>query len=947
MKISLKQLCCAVGAGAVMMGCASGDKKEVTLDFEKFTLGNGMNVVLQPDHSDPVVAVAIQYHVGSAREKTGKTGFAHFFEHMLFQRSENLPRNAFFEKISGLGGEFNGGTGNDGTIYHEIVPKDALEKVLWMESDRMGYFINTVTQRGLEREIDVVSNEKRQMYDNRPYGHLMPVIARYLYPAGHPYSWTVIGELADLRSATLDDVKEFYHTYYVPNNATLVISGDFEPEKARTMVEKYFGEIKRGADVPKMDPMPATLAEDVKVVHEDNYATMPMLTLVWPAVENYHPDDCAIDLMTSLLAEGKDSPLYRVIVEERKLAPEVSMFYYPQELAGSVMLMIPAYEGVNLNDVYAAVGEAFERFDNTGADAETLESLKALHEVSTYDRLSGVYERAQSMANSDVFTGEPDRALTELKRTQAVTTGDVRRVFDRYIKDKHLVAASFVPKGQPGLALEGSKPAVVVEESVDEQQMNSEGGEIVDEDDYERTPSAIDRAQEPALDGGMPLLKTPEIWSSEQPNGLMVYGITNNEMPYVQFALVMKGGMLYDDPQKVGVANLYASLLLEGTKDKTPAQLQKAFRRLGANVQCYAAAEYIAIEGSCLSRNLPAVMKLIDEVLTEPRFDADQFVLAKQQTLTDIRQQQVRPTAIAAVAAQKLLYGPGNILSNRVSGDEASVEQITLDDLRAYHDRYISPSASAIHFAGMLTEPEAVSAIRPLVHNWPDKEVPELTPGEEQTLIDPRDRIFFVDYPGAQQSYVMAARRAMPVGSPDYYPARIVNYKLGESTEGRLFNELRLKRGYTYGAYSRLNSGRFKDMFVAAGNMQSSVTKESVDVLRDILANYGATYTQEDLDATRTALIRSNAGAFETPKALVGMLAGITEYDLPADYVKQREDVLRELPLGEAKRVIGDYLGENEMLYIVVGDAKSQLPRLQGAGLGEPVVLDRKGDRMK
>ena len=336
-----------------MSSCASGTDDRASLEYEKYRLPNGLEVVLHQDTSDPVVSVAIQYHVGSNREKPGKTGFAHFFEHMLFQRSENLPRNAFFQKIDALGGTFNGGTSNDGTVYFETVPRDALEKVLWMESDRMGYFINTVTEGGLKREIDVVSNEKRQG-ENVPYGLAWDLTFKNLFPQGHPYSWTVIGEIPDLRSATVDDVKEFYDKYYTTSNATLVVAGDFDKAEAKKLIEKYFGEIPDRGKPEAPQVQNVTLDSTKKISYEDVFCNAPMLLLAYPGVETYNEDGYALDFLTNLLAGDKKSPLYKVLVEERKLAPEVEMFSYQLEVAGLIVFDAKTFPGVKLDDVQAA-----------------------------------------------------------------------------------------------------------------------------------------------------------------------------------------------------------------------------------------------------------------------------------------------------------------------------------------------------------------------------------------------------------------------------------------------------------------------------------------------------------------------------------------------------------------------------------------------------------------
>ncbi len=474
---------------ALVVSCSQQEPK-VELNYVQYTLENGLKVVLHEDHSDPLVAIAIQYHVGSGREKPGKTGFAHFFEHMLFQRSENLPRNAFFQNIAKMGGDFNGSTNSDGTNYYESVPRDAMEKILWMESDRMGFFINTVTQGGLEREIDIVSNEKRQNYDSQPYGHSSTIMAKEIFPAGHPYSWTTIGEIADLKGATLDDVKEFYGNYYVPNNATLVLTGDFDLNQAKELIQKYFGEIKRGADVPKPVVQPLELKETKKIVWEDAYARLPQLSIVFPSVEAYNQDSYALQYFTSLFANGKNSPLYKVVVEEKKLAPSVGAYNMAREVAGYAQVTIRAFEGINLNDLNAAIEESFARFEKDGVNEQELEKLKVMQEVNLYNRLSGVQGKALLMARDNEFAGKPDASFDDLKKYQAVSKEDIMRVYEKYFKGKPYFALSVVPKGKPELALAESTPASIAIEKVEDQKMKSAGGKIID-DEYVRSESSL------------------------------------------------------------------------------------------------------------------------------------------------------------------------------------------------------------------------------------------------------------------------------------------------------------------------------------------------------------------------------------------------------------------------------------------------------------------------
>lgn len=925
-----------------MSGCKNAARPEVKIDYTEFRLDNGLHVILQQDHSDPIVAVAIQYHVGAAREKQGKTGFAHFFEHMLFQRSENLPRNAFFQKIAALGGDFNGSTDSDGTRYYEVVPRDALEKVLWMESDRMGFFINTVTQGGLEREIDVVSNEKRQNYDTRPYGQLMPLLSKYGYPAGHPYSWTTIGEIADLRAATVEDVKEFYSTYYKPNNATLVISGDFEEAKAKELVKKYFGEIAKGEEVAVQAPMPAPMAATVKVIHEDAYASAPMLAISLPAVPTYHPDAAAVAMLGQVLSEGKNSPLYKVIVDEKKLAPEVEMWAYDRELAGNLIFIAQAFEGVDLNELRGAVDEAFARFEADGFDESVLEGFKALGEVGYYNRMSGIQGRALTMAQDDVFGGDPLRGFDDLRRANAVTKQDIVNAYNTYVKGRNALEISIVPQGQPQLALAGSTPAELSTESVADQTMRGQEGALVD-DEYARSESAFDRSVEPELLSNTPTLNPPAIWKEKiASNGLQLWGATNDELPIVRFSLTLKGGFLRDTPEKAGVASLYASTLLSGTRIKTPEELEQAFKRLGASVNCYAGTEAITISGSCLSRNLRPVLSLVNEALTEPRFDENEFEKERQSALQMIAQQADDQRSIAWLAMDKLLF-PGTILAGQIQGTAESVAAITLDDLKQFHADFTAPDIANLHIAGDVRPGDAREAVKSMVELWRAEAKP-LADNITIPAAPAAPRLYFIDQPGAQQSYILIAAPAMPLASPDYYPAYIANFPLGEGSHGMLFDELRLKRGYTYGAYSSFNAQRVNNFFQASSKVQGSKTRESVDVFKQLLESFPTRFNDELMETTRTSILKGQLGEYETLAASVRMLSNISSYGLPDDYVKQREEYLKNVSTTEIRAAAEKSIDPARMTWVVVGDAATQLPRLEDAGLGAITILDKRGN---
>ncbi|NNJ82930.1 MAG: insulinase family protein, partial [Flavobacteriaceae bacterium] len=395
----------AIAFFTVVMFTSCGDKSQsaeesakLSIEFAKYELENGLDVVLHQDKSDPIVSVAIQYGVGSNREKTGRTGFAHLFEHMLFQESENVPQDQFFKKIQDAGGTLNGGTWKDGTIYYEIVPKNALEMVLWLESDRMGYLINTVTESAFYNQQEVVQNEKRQRVDNRPYGHTNWVLDKNIYPDGHPYNWQVIGELVDLQNATVEDVREFYDRFYGPNNATLVLAGDFEEEDAKALIEKYFGEIKKRQDVAPLEPQPVTIAETKRLYHEDNFATAPQLHMVWPTLQQYTDDAYALDFLAEILSSGKKAPLYKVLVKEKDITSRTTAYNNSQEIAGEFHIIITANEGVDLDEVEAGISEAMALFETEGVTDRDVERIKAGLETSFYNGISSVLGKSFQLA---------------------------------------------------------------------------------------------------------------------------------------------------------------------------------------------------------------------------------------------------------------------------------------------------------------------------------------------------------------------------------------------------------------------------------------------------------------------------------------------------------------------------------------------------------------------
>ena len=923
-------------AAFILIGCNQKTETPFTIEYEKYILDNGLEVILHVDRSDPIVGVAIQYHVGSNRETPGRTGVAHLFEHMLFQESQHVGQDQFFKKIQNAGGTLNGGTNKDGTVYFEVVPKNALETVLWMESDRMGWLLPTVTQAAFENQQEVVQNEKRQRVDNRPYGHSDYVLIKNMYPEDHPYNWTTIGELEDLQNATLKDVRDFYEKWYGPNNATMVIAGDINKTDVKKLVDKYFGEIKTGPKNSDPEPMPILLSSTKKVYHEDNFATSPRLSMVFPTVHGKHNDAAVLELMSQLLGDGKKAPLYKVIVEEKKLAPDFYSYSSSREIAGTFNIVVTSFPETNLTDVESAIHDAFVRFEVDGFTKADLDRLKAKYETMFYSGISSVLGKGFQLAYYNEYYGSPDAMSGELQKVLDVTHDDILRVYEKYIKGKNYVLTSFVPKGKVNLVAEGSTLFPVKEEEIVENVTKEAGTGGMD---VTEIPSSFDRSIEP-VDGPQPRLNLPTIWKHNYGNGIRLFGSKHSELPLINFGIEIEGGMLLDDPNKVGVANLITDMMMEGTANKTPVELEEAIDALGSSIYMYTGKESINMEVTTLKRNFDATLELVEEILFEPRWDESEFDRIKRETIESIKRSAAVPSSIASRVFNKLIYGD-HILAHSTSGTEESVESIHIDDLKDYYQSHFSADLVNISIVGDIQRNVAVRAIDRLVDRWDVKQVnfPDYTlpEGHEQA------KVYFIDVPDAKQSEIRIGYLGLAFTDPDYYPATVMNMKLGGNFSSDVNLVLREEKGFTYGARTGFTGSKIPGKFTASSGVRSNTTEESVNIFKDLMTGFREPIAQEDLDFTKNVLLKSNARKFETLGALRGMIDKIATYDLPNDYIKDQEDIVSEMSVERHNELVHKYIRPDEMIYLVVGDAKTQLDGLKSLGFGDPILLDAHG----
>lgn len=935
-----------LGAGATPAAAQSVTRavSQKLIPTEQFTLPNGLQVIFHIDRSDPVVAVALNAHVGSSRETAGRTGFAHMFEHLFFLESENLGKGGLDKMSARIGGSgANGSTSRDITDYLQTVPRDALEKMIWAEADKLGFFINTVTQAVLAKEKQVVKNEKRQSVDNQPYGHTFTVISQNLYPAGHPYSWPVIGSLEDLDRATLADVKDFYRRWYVPNNVALVIAGDFDRKQARGWVEKYFGEFARGSAIPAQQARPAALARTAKLYHEDNFAQLPQLTLSWPTRPALHADTYALQILFDLLTDGKETPLNAVLVDEKKLTSAVASFANEGKIAGERHLQVRGFKDIDLDRVRAAIDEGFARFERDGVDAAALERAKTAREVAFYDQIGSVLGKASRLARYDLYAGTPDFADKDVAMIRGVTAADVMRVYRAYIKDRPHLATSFVPKGKPALALDGSVRAKVVEEAI------VQGGEAAVDPtavaSYARTPSRFDRTKAPPS-GAAPPVVVPAVWQASFPNGMKAYGIRDAELPLARFELSIAGGRLMDNFDKPGAASLTARMLMRGTARRTPAELEDALKSLGADVTIAARNEHFVLSGRTLARNFDKTMDLVEEILLEPRWDAEELALQKAATVSAIQSLRTQPNAVAARAFEAVTFGDKHIFSRHPLGTEASVAALTMDDLKRFHAANLAPNLAGFRYVGAVDQGRVKAALADLGSKWRRRDV--TIPSYPLPPAPTASKVYFYDLPGAKQSIFAFGYPALKRADPDFYPATVTNYILGGGGfASRLTQQLREGKGYTYGINSGLSGGVRHGTFLVSSGVRSNVTLEAAELTKSILADYGTTFTEADLDVTKSFLSKSRSRSFETSAAKLAYLGAISDFGLPIDYPTREQAIIEGMTVARVRDLAARYVRPSAMTYVVVGDAATQAGRLEALGFGAPVMINAELARLE
>jgi zinc protease len=895
------------------------------IPFTEFTLPNGLRVILHEDHSVPIVAVNVWYHVGSKNEVPGRTGFAHLFEHMMFQGSRNYDDD-YFRPLQTIGGTLNGSTNSDRTNYYEVVPSNYLERALFMEADRMGGLLDAITEEKLANQRDVVKNEKRQNYDNRPYGLASARIAEILYPRSHPYHWLTIGALEDLTAASMNDVKGFFRRFYTPNNASLTIAGDINPREARALVTKHFGSIPRG---PAANPVRAgqpVLEKEIRATMQDQ-VSLPRLYMVWHTVPEFSPDDAALDVLAAILADGKSSRLERALVYDQQIAQAVTAGQQSREIAGTMQISVTAKRGASLDSIEAVVKREIARIAAEAPTRQVVDQVYNEIEANFIYGLQTVQGKADRMNAYATYRGNPGFFEEHLRRYRAVTPADVQRVARRYLTDNRLVFTVL-----PGPRTPTTRVASTT---------GAEGGVQAPASTPARA-SAAAAARDATLPAGgaPPRFTLPQIQRRQLTNGLEVLVVEHHELPVVTLNLVVKSGSAADPADRAGLASAVAGLLDDGTTTRSAIEIADQLKAIGANLTTSTGWDASTITLTTLTRHADQALGIFGDVVLNPAFAEAEVARFRDSRLTALAQRRDDATAIAGVVYPAILYGTSHPYGRPAQGDEASTRALTAADARAFYTARYLPNNSTLIVVGDVKPDEIVPKLERTLGAWKAGVAPVLT------LAPPpaRDRsvIYLVDRPGAAQSVLNIGHVGVPRSSADYFPIVVLNHILGGQFISRVNLNLRENKGYTYGARTLFDYRHGPGPFAATAGVQTAVTKESVgEFLKELRGIRGEIpVTAEELENAKRGLTLGYPRGFETPAQIAARLSDVAVYGLPANYFDNYVANIQRVTLADVTRVANSSIDPNRLAILVVGDRKAIEPGLrQLAGLANTITL--------
>ncbi|HLX85921.1 MAG TPA: pitrilysin family protein [Terriglobales bacterium] len=890
-------------------GQTKSTEKEIDIPYERFVLDNGLTVIVHEDHKAPIVAINTWYHVGSKNEKPGKTGFAHLFEHLMFGGSEHAPGRYIdgMEKIGAT--DLNGTTNPDRTNYFENVPTSAVDFTLWMESDRMGHLLGSLDQKTLDLQRGVVQNEKRQG-ENQPYGVTRQLLTQNTYPVGHPYSWTTIGDMADLDAASMKDVQEWFKTYYGPSNVVIVIAGDIDAKTAREKVEKYYGDIPAGPPVAHHQVWIAKMTGTKRQVVQDR-VPQARIYKVWNVPEFGSADADYIDLVSDCLSNGKSSRFYKRLVYEDQIATEAIGYTDLQEIGGQFIVRATARPGQNIAQVEKEVDEELARFLKEGPTPAELARVKAQYQanfIRGIERIGGFGGKSDRLAMSQVYRGSPDAYKISLKRVQQATAEDLKAAAVRWLSDGvYILQVDPFP-------------------------------------DYKTASTGADRSKAPEP-GTPPELKLPKRQRTTLSNGLKVVLAERHEVPLVNFTLAADAGFASDASTSPGTANLAMQVLTDGTRTRNALQISDELETLGATLRGSSNLDSSFISLSALSSKLDPSLDLFADVVLHPSFPENEVKREQKLALAAIDREQNTPTTLGLRVLPALLYGAGHPYGNPLtgSGTKESVAKLTREDLVKFHETWIHPNNSTLIVVGDTTLVELKPKLEKLFAGWksgnaPAKDVKTVSVASKST-------VYLIDKPGALQSVIFAGVVAPPRANPQEIAIEAMNDSLGGIFGARINMNLREDKHWSYGARTVLRDARSQRPYYVQAPVQTDKTKESlIEVNKELRGITG----DRPISGTELAKVQANEtlklpGSRETLDALGQSIVDLVQFGLPDDYYDTYGAKVHALTTSDVNDAAKEVVRPDNMTWVVVGDRAKIEAGVRELNLGEFHNMDTNG----
>ena len=878
------------------------------IEYESFQLDNGLTVIVHEDHKVPMVAVNVWYHVGSKNEKIGKTGFAHLFEHLMFNGTENY-NNEYFEPFEKIGStDQNGTTNSDRTNYFENVPTNALDLALWMESDRMGHLLGVVDQEKLDEQRGVVQNEKRQG-ENQPYGKAFTRIAEAAFPEGHPYSWSVIGSMEDLDAASLEDVQDWFKTYYGPNNAVLALAGDIDLETAKEKVQKFFGDIPAGPPLVKPEQWIAKRTEEKRDVMFDN-VPQARIYKMWNVPGRDTEAAAHFDLASSVLVGGKNSPLYKELVYEKQIATDVSAFYYDREIAGMFFIIADVVAGEDPAEVEKAMDKVMANFIKRGPNTKLLkaEKTKALAGfIRGIQRIGGFGGKSDLLATCQTYTGNPGCYRDAAEYLDAATPSNMKATFAEWIDDTAYVLT------------------------------------ILPSDEYGVNDEAVDRSTGVPYPTEKVSFKFPTLQTATLSNGAKVVLAQRADVPLVEMNFQFSFGYAQENNDELGYTNFMMDMLNEGTKKYSSLEFDEVLDSLGSNLGFGSGLDSSVVSVSSLIANLSDTLDLAKEALINPTFPQNEIDRIKKQTLASIVQEENRPASIAYRNIGKLLYGEDHPYGKPLTGTgvSATISSITREDIINVHTRAVNPANLTFAVAGDIDLDSLVTILENKFGDWNSDSNNNLKSLNKVALPDSRT-IYLIDKPNAQQSYIVAGQLLPPSATDEEIKLSYMNYAIGGSFTARLNMNLREDKSWSYGVRTRLGDAKGQRAMLVTAPVQTDKTSESMTEIVNEYAAYLTTapITEDELAKGKASKTLRLPGQFETLGALKSGVSGIVTYNRDLDYLNQLPQLLDEPSLMDVQEMAQTYIKPDQWTWLIVGDLDKIEEPIRNLNLGTVKVIN-------